>query len=98
MSLLFSPEADEQLAELQADIARRHLYERMNDILDLIEDDQVNARYASVATRTHRSGRACPWVRRGLACALERDGLGELDSLHRRRSQLIGLWFGHGNT
>lgn len=39
MPLVFSPESHEQLAELQADVARGHLYERVNDILDLIEDD-----------------------------------------------------------
>ena len=39
MSLVFSPGSHEQLVELEADGARRQLYERVNDILDLIEDD-----------------------------------------------------------
>ena len=33
-----------------------------------------------------------------LSSALERDGLGRLDSLHWRRSQVTGLWFGDGNS
>ena len=37
--LLFSVEADRQLTTLQADPARSQLYERINDVLDAIEDD-----------------------------------------------------------
>lgn len=37
--LLFSADADRQLTMLQADLSRRQLYERINDVLDAIEDD-----------------------------------------------------------
>ena len=37
--LLFSIEADQQLTMLQADPVRSQLYDRINDVLDAIEDD-----------------------------------------------------------
>ena len=37
--LRFNVEADRQLTTLQADPARSHLYDRINDVLDAIEDD-----------------------------------------------------------
>lgn len=40
--LLFSPSSDEQLTLLGADTTRRQLYERVNDVLDAIEDDPSN--------------------------------------------------------
>lgn len=40
--LLFYPHADQQLTLLAADTARRQLYERVNDVLDDIEDDPSN--------------------------------------------------------
>lgn len=51
-ALLFSVEADRQLTMLQGDPARSHLYDRINDVLDAIEDDPRSAevrrrRYAS---------------------------------------------------
>ena len=41
--LLFFPIADGQLAALEADSARRQLYERVNDVLDLLEADPGDA-------------------------------------------------------
>jgi hypothetical protein len=41
--LIFSPEADEQLSQLQAESALTQLYERVNDALDGIEDDPAAA-------------------------------------------------------
>ena len=38
-NLLFSVEADRQLTMLQADPSRGQLYDRINDVLDAIEDD-----------------------------------------------------------
>ena len=38
-SLLFGVDADRQLAVLQVDAARIQLYDRINDVLDAIEDD-----------------------------------------------------------
>ncbi len=52
MGLSFNSESREQLAELQADSARRQLYERVNDILDLIEDDPSDR---SVRLRRYRN-------------------------------------------
>ena len=37
--LLFNAEADRQLTVLQADLSRSQLYDRINDVLDAIEDD-----------------------------------------------------------
>ncbi len=42
--LLFSPESDRQLTVLAADAGRTWLYERINDVLDAIEDDPSDAR------------------------------------------------------
>ena len=42
--LLFSPESDRQLTALAADAGRTWLYERINDLLDAIEDDPSDAR------------------------------------------------------
>ena len=38
-NLLFSPDADRQLSAVAADPALEHLYHRINDVLDLIEDN-----------------------------------------------------------
>ena len=38
-TLLFNTEADRQLTVLQADSSRSQLYDRINDVLDAIEDD-----------------------------------------------------------
>lgn len=51
-SLLFNAEADRRLTMLQADPARSQLYDRINDVLDAIEDDRGSRevrlrRYAS---------------------------------------------------
>jgi len=40
--LSFSREADQQLTALQADSALTELYDRVNDVLDLIEDDPTD--------------------------------------------------------
>ena len=40
--LLFFPDADQQLTLLEADTTRRQLFERVNDVLDAIEDDPSN--------------------------------------------------------
>ena len=50
--LLFSPDADQQLTLLESDTTRRHLYERVNDVLDAIEDDPSNP---SVRQRRYQS-------------------------------------------
>lgn len=42
--LLFSPEADQQLVALRADASLSHLYQRVNDVLDDIEDDRHSRR------------------------------------------------------
>lgn len=42
--LLFSPEADQQLVALRADASMSHLYQRVNDVLDDIEDDRHSRR------------------------------------------------------
>ena len=42
--LLFAIEADRQLTMLQADPARGQLYDRINDVLDAIEDDPGSRR------------------------------------------------------
>ena len=42
--LLFSIEADRQLTALAADPTRDLLYDRVNDVLDSIEDDPSDAR------------------------------------------------------
>ncbi|MDE0066519.1 MAG: hypothetical protein OXN44_06575 [Acidimicrobiaceae bacterium] len=39
MGLLFNADADRQLGQLQNDAVRQQLYERINDVLDAIEDD-----------------------------------------------------------
>jgi len=44
MSLLFSPEAERQLAALRADHRRGALYGRVNEMLDLIESDPTDRR------------------------------------------------------
>lgn len=41
--LLFSVDADRQLTDLQSDPARRQMYDRVNDVLDAIEDDPGSA-------------------------------------------------------
>ena len=41
--LLFFPIADKQLAALQADLGRRQLYDRINDLLDVLEADPSDA-------------------------------------------------------
>ncbi len=41
--LLFSVDADRQLTDLQSDPARRQIYDRVNDVLDAIEDDPGGA-------------------------------------------------------
>lgn len=41
--LLFFPTADGQLAALEADSARRQLYDRVNDALNLLEADPSDA-------------------------------------------------------
>ncbi len=38
-TLLFNPEADQQLVRLQADLRLGQLYDRVNDVLDALEDD-----------------------------------------------------------
>ena len=38
-TLLFNLDADRQLARLQVDTRRGQLYDRINDVLDAIEDD-----------------------------------------------------------
>ena len=38
-TLLFNSDADRQLSLLQADTYRSQLYDRINDVLDAIEDD-----------------------------------------------------------
>ena len=43
-SLLFSVDADRRLTVLAADAGRQELYDHVNDILDLIEDDPSNPR------------------------------------------------------
>ena len=43
-SLLFSVDADRRLTALAADAGRQELYNRVNDILDLIEDNPGNPR------------------------------------------------------
>jgi len=43
-SLLFSVDADRCLTALAADAGRHELYNRVNDVLDLIEDDPGNPR------------------------------------------------------
>jgi len=43
-SLLFSVDADRRLTALAADLERQELYNHVNDILDLIEDDPGNRR------------------------------------------------------
>lgn len=40
--LLFTHLADAQLSQLQLDPVRSELYERVNDVLDAIEDDPSN--------------------------------------------------------
>lgn len=40
---LFSVSADRQLTDLQSDPARRQIYDRVNDVLDAIEDDPGSA-------------------------------------------------------
>ena len=42
--LLFGPEADQQLVALRADASLNHLYQRVNDALDDIEDDRLSRR------------------------------------------------------
>lgn len=42
--LLFNVNADRQLTALAADPARERLYNQVNDVLDLIEDDPGNPR------------------------------------------------------
>ena len=42
--LLFSPESDRQLTALATDASRTWLYERINDVLDTIEDDPRDPR------------------------------------------------------
>lgn len=42
--LLFSVGADRRLTALAADAGRQELYHRVNDVLDLIEDDPGNPR------------------------------------------------------
>lgn len=44
MSLLFSPEAERQLAALRNDHRSGILYERVNEMLDLIESDPTDRR------------------------------------------------------
>ena len=41
--LLFFPVADKQLAALQADPGRSQLYDRINDLLDVLEADPGDA-------------------------------------------------------
>ena len=41
-TLLFNSDADRRLAQLQADTRRDHLYDRINDVLDAIEDDPAD--------------------------------------------------------
>ncbi len=42
--LLFSPEADQQLVALRAEVRLSQMYERVNDILDEIEDGRRSHR------------------------------------------------------
>ena len=56
-ALLFSPEADRQLVALRADDGLIELYERVNDVLDDIEDnrpDRPHQRLESHPQHTHR--------------------------------------------
>ena len=41
-ALLFSRDADTELSRLQVDHGRSELYDRVNDILDAIEDDPAD--------------------------------------------------------
>jgi len=41
--LLFFPDADRQLSALEADSARRQLYDQVNDMLDVLEIDPGDA-------------------------------------------------------
>ena len=43
-SLRFSVDADQRLTALAADVGRQELYNHVNDVLDLIEDDPGNSR------------------------------------------------------
>jgi len=55
-SLRFSPEADRQLFALRADAGLSELYERVNDVLDDIEDDRHGRR-----VRQRRYHRPAMW-------------------------------------
>ena len=79
--LLFNVEADRQLTMLQADPTRGQLYDRVNDVLDAIEDDPGSGevrlrRYASPpvwGVPVHGSGE--DWL---ASNSLERDRRGPL--------------------
>ena len=51
-TLLFNPEADQQLIRLQADLRLGQLYDRVNDVLDALEDDPTDP---AVRRRRYRS-------------------------------------------
>lgn len=55
-SLLFSPEADRQLVALRSDDGLIELYERVNDVLDDIEDNRRGRR-----VRQRRYHRPAVW-------------------------------------
>ena len=69
--LLFFPDADRKLALLQADFGRRQLYDRINDLLDVLEADPGDASVDGSATNAADLGDTCLWIRRGMDHPLE---------------------------